>query len=413
MAPIMEVAPFLSPEPCWIEVAGEELRTCREPLLETLEAVCRSPIFVSSPKSSAFIRHVVLRTLSGDVDELKERLIGMLLLGRDASYDTSTDSGVRVRANDVRKRLAKFNEHHAAELELAITLPAGSYIPRVFRTGGMKEAITHQPPAILQDHERVPSNFIAPVVPLNDAEPVSHPAPLLELAPQLSFFQLVAPTLAAIFLCIVCMRWQLSQEHAYTTFWGQILQGDYALLYLTPNHTADKQGLVAIQELNEAAPLLDLAGRFHRQFTVMSTPPAADATSPMVLHLGLDATGNLHPSSRADNQEINERFFLAKSANDRVILDRKNPNDAASHHAALLTIINGPQRAIYIDGTDDDAIRSVVNRLCNESTFPRNLADSLHPGTITQVVFPSEAYAKGILDRQPITSKRAALDHLP
>jgi hypothetical protein len=410
MAPIKEALPSSTPEFGWTEVLGEDLPACRKQLLETLEAVCRSPIFHTSPKSSAFIRHVVLRTLSGDVDELKERLIGMTLLGRDASYDTSTDSGVRVRANDVRKRLTKFNESYGSEFELAITLPAGSYIPRIFRTGGRQQAITPPSPTTLEYQEPVLSKFMAP---LADPEPMS-PVPLLpEPTSQLSFFQLVAPTLAAIFLCIICMRWQLSQEHAYTTFWGQILQGSPALLYLTPTHAVGKQDLVAVQELNEAAPLLDLAGQFHRQFIVMSTPPSAAASSPMVLHLGLNATGDLHTVSRDDSQEVNERFFLVNSSNDRVILDRKDPNHTVSRHAALVTIINGPQRIIYIDGTDDDAIRSVVNRICDESTFPGTLADSLNPGTITQAVFPSETYAKGILDREPITSKRAALDHFP
>lgn len=51
---------------------------------------------------------VLDRTLHGNVDELKERLIGIALLGREACYDTGSDAGVRVRANDVRKRLAAY-----------------------------------------------------------------------------------------------------------------------------------------------------------------------------------------------------------------------------------------------------------------------------------------------------------------
>jgi hypothetical protein len=408
MAPIKEALPSSTHKVFLTEVPGEDLHRHKDQLLALLETICHSPIFQNSPRSCEFIRHVVVRSLSGDVDELKERLIGMLLLGRDASYDTSTDSGVRVRANDVRKRLAKFNESNSAEQEFSIALPPGSYVPRFFRTSPPEQVVAVPPGIVPQAYD--PPVSIVPTE-LNDLEQDAPLPPLLMAPSQLSLFQLAVPTLVAIFVCIICMRWQVSQEHVYTNFWQQILQGDQALLYLTPSHAAGKQGLVAIQELNEAAPLLDLAGQFHRQFTVMSAPTPVSATSTMILHVGLDATSDMH--SRADTHEVTERFFLANSANDRVILDRKDPNHAVSRHAALLTIINGPQRSIYIDGTDDDAIRSVVNRICDESTFPGSLADSFHPGTITQAIFPSEAYAKAILDRQPMTRGLAALEFMP
>jgi hypothetical protein len=383
---------------CWTEIPGDELCRHQIEFFAMLETICLSPMFRNSPKSCEFIRHVVRRSLEGDADELKERLIGMCLLGRDASYDTSTDSGVRVRANDVRKRLAKFNESQGAKLDFSITLPTGSYIPRFFR-----------PNALLQDGAATVDPVSALEEPAEDA--FKHLTP--DSASQLSLFQLATPTLIAVFLCIICMRWQLSQENSYTNFWQQILQGDQALLYLTTSRTDGKQGFVAIQELNEAAPLLDLAGQFHRQLTVMSSPTPGGDSSGMILHVGLDATGELHSDVPGNNQEAAERFLLVSSANDRVIIDRKNPERAASHHAALLTIINARQRSIYIDGTDDEAIRSFVNRLCDERTFPGSLADSFRPGTITQAVFPSEAYAKGILDRKPLTGGRTAVEYMP
>ena len=408
MAPVREALPSSVHQVFLTEVPGEDLHRHKEQFLALLDTICHSPIFQNSPRSCEFIRHVVVRSLSGDVDELKERLIGMLLLGRDASYDTSTDSGVRVRANDVRKRLVKFNESQGVEREFSITLPPGSYVPRFFRAAFPENAAA--PPAIVQQpYDPLPSITTAK---LNDLEHDATSPPLLVPLPQLSLFQLAVPTLVAIFVCIICMRWQVSREHAYTNFWQQILQGDKAFLYLTPSRSAGKQGLVAIQELNEAAPLLDLAGQFHRQFTVMSAPTPASTTSPMALYVGLDATGDMHSTTHAGTGAVAERFFVANSANDRVILDRNDPNHAVSRHAALLTIINGPQRSIYIDGTDDDAIRSVVNRICDESTFPGSLADSFHPGTITQAVFPSEAYAKGILDHQSITSEPAAMESM-
>ncbi len=64
---------------------------------------------------------------------LKERTIGVELFGRDASYDTSGDSIVRVKANEVRKRLAQYYQEAGARDELRIQLPTGSYVPEIQR----------------------------------------------------------------------------------------------------------------------------------------------------------------------------------------------------------------------------------------------------------------------------------------
>ena len=75
---------------------------------DELAAILASPSFSSSKKSCEFLRYIVQVTLDGRVDSLKERSIGLDLLGRDTSYDPSSDATVRVRANDVRKRLSSY-----------------------------------------------------------------------------------------------------------------------------------------------------------------------------------------------------------------------------------------------------------------------------------------------------------------
>jgi hypothetical protein len=87
------------------EIRASDIHLFASELREMLETICISSAFSTSPKSCEFLRHIVERTLSGDVAELKERLIGMSLMGRSADYDTGSDAAVRVRANDVRKRL--------------------------------------------------------------------------------------------------------------------------------------------------------------------------------------------------------------------------------------------------------------------------------------------------------------------
>jgi hypothetical protein len=74
------------------------------------------------------LRHIVERALSGDVESLKERLLGMDIFHRRSDYDTSSDAIVRVTASDVRRRLANFYTEHSAQ-PMRISLPLGSYVP--------------------------------------------------------------------------------------------------------------------------------------------------------------------------------------------------------------------------------------------------------------------------------------------
>ena len=61
---------------------------------------------------------------------LKERTIGAAVLGKPPDYDTGADSAVRVRANEVRKRLAAHYDAAAPRAGIRIELPLGSYTPK-------------------------------------------------------------------------------------------------------------------------------------------------------------------------------------------------------------------------------------------------------------------------------------------
>src|ERR1700744_2874412 len=91
------------------EIPVAEIQRYAPEIENALGKICQSSFFRTSPKSCEFLRHIVRHALLGTVDELKERLIGITLLGRETTYDTGSDAGVRVRANDVRKRLNTYN----------------------------------------------------------------------------------------------------------------------------------------------------------------------------------------------------------------------------------------------------------------------------------------------------------------
>lgn len=93
----------------------------------TLERILASPAFRNSRQCQKFLEHVVLNSLSGHEEQLKERTIGIDVFGRDPGYDTSNDPVVRVRATEVRKRLAQYYQESGQPEDVRIEIPAGSY----------------------------------------------------------------------------------------------------------------------------------------------------------------------------------------------------------------------------------------------------------------------------------------------
>jgi hypothetical protein len=368
----------------WHEVQKSEFRKYSTQIRDVLETVCTSSSFRSSSRSCEFLRHIVLHSLEGDTDALKERLIGMVLLGRDAAYDTSTDAGVRVRANDVRKRLNNYNKTPPPNAEIQIQLPAGSYVPLFFHSRTESGAESEGPGVLVAD------------------------------APPLSFRRLAVPTLAALFVCIICMRWQFSQEHSFSTFWSQVLRDDRALLYLQPLSAGGGQDVVDVRELRLAAPLLDLAGEFHHKFTLIGTLKQVAPADTVVMAVGPALPAGIQESML----ESSSRFRMAATPNGRRIVDAsaKDPYIAGADQGSLLTIMNGAPDGtedgtrwlIWIDGTDDAAIQSLVERLCDQVAFPEDLATSFRPGTVTQAVFPAGSRSEPLIVRFPLVANRAS-----
>jgi hypothetical protein len=93
---------------------------------ETLGDILQSAPFRSSRQCQVFLTYVVERTLAGENDLLRERVIGTEVFGRSPDYEPSEDPVVRVRAAEVRKRLAQYYQNHAGSL-VQIDIPPGSY----------------------------------------------------------------------------------------------------------------------------------------------------------------------------------------------------------------------------------------------------------------------------------------------
>jgi len=109
-----------------------------------LREVLASHAFAGSKRTQDFLHLIVGHALEGEVGSLRERMIGAEMFGRPVDYDTGSDSVVRVKATEVRKRLAQYYREATARPAVRIGLPSGSYVPR----------FTFEPPAEVAPPDR-------------------------------------------------------------------------------------------------------------------------------------------------------------------------------------------------------------------------------------------------------------------
>jgi hypothetical protein len=165
---------------------------------EELQRILAAPSFRASKRCSEFLSFVVERTLDGKGDDLKERTLGVSLFGRTPTYDTPGDPVVRVKANEVRKRLAQYYDDHAGGSNIRIDLPPGSYVP-VFRHPDAvpaREAVV--PPAPARS-----GRFRRPVL-------------------------LVGASIAVVAVALSLTVWPSRPDSPLDTFWSPVLRSDAA-----------------------------------------------------------------------------------------------------------------------------------------------------------------------------------------
>ncbi len=190
-----------------------------------LISILQGPAFRGSRRSAAFLRFVVEETLAGRQDLLKERTVGAAVLGKAPGYDTGADSGVRVRANEVRRRLAAHYDKLAPRAGIRIELPPGSYAPKFMPVGAQ----------------------LAPAVGRGPAPP-----PML-------LWQLAAPSLFAVFLVLIAIRGDVESNDSFSRFWNQALAGRTEIAIVVD---ADGPSSISSAMADAAMPLESLAGVF-------------------------------------------------------------------------------------------------------------------------------------------------------
>ena len=114
--------PVSNPE----EFSPERLGLVRDHLKD----VFASKAFAGSKRAQDFLQLIVEHALAGRLDSLRERMIGAEMFGRKIDYDTANDAVVRVKATEVRRKLAQYYQESTKPPLVRIELPSGSYVPK-------------------------------------------------------------------------------------------------------------------------------------------------------------------------------------------------------------------------------------------------------------------------------------------
>ena len=217
-------------------------------LQQHVKEVIEGDVFKGSHRSGQFLQYIVDQAIAGHFDSLKERVIGMELFGRSASYDTGDDAIVRVTASDVRKRLLQHYGRYGATSGFRISLPSGSYIPEILRDPLAEISLAemaakpHDPRPPLQE----------PAVVADEAVVSASASPQLEtIRPKATGWRM--PLLFGIFLVALNLAlwgffWSRSPHseaaHISSVPWSALLGSSHAIELITSDpNIAEIQGI--------------------------------------------------------------------------------------------------------------------------------------------------------------------------
>jgi len=204
---------------------------------KALSAILQSPPFRSSPQIQKVLKFLVLETLAGSGESLKERVIGASLFDRPPDYDTSADPIVRLRVAEVRKRLALYYQGARDEAVL-ISIPTGSF-KAVFELSDKNQPPA--PAAPLREEEPVLTQEERAIPPEPDGQEVTAAKPHAAQF-QWRTWLIATGVLLAIAVLAAVHYLPSPEERAFNKFWSPVLD--------TPNTVLVGMGNNPLYELS-------------------------------------------------------------------------------------------------------------------------------------------------------------------
>jgi len=319
----------------------------RQAVREQLARIMASDAFRGSKRSREFLSHIAEKTLSGQSILLKERLIGVHLYGKDGAYDTSADSTIRVRANEVRRRLLQYAEQFGRDEAFRILLPAGSYVPE-FR-----------PAARL-------------------------PAPRTVAAPPLHKGWLIGPTVAALLLCGLAFRWMLSPDSLFKEFWRPLTVGNGTLVLRLQAASGSGDGsTIPLDAVRQLLRIHDINRSFggHGEVVMTGDTPLVSGEASAQILLGRTIGSSL-PAPVALRYRVESGAAILDVVSGRRYGSEALANGRQSYALVTRTVPRSQAAAVLsLNGTDDVAVQAAEELV----TDPAALGDALRAAGIAAV----------------------------
>ncbi len=101
----------------------EEITVIRQHLVNMLN----NALFIQGERQSRFLQYIVEKTLAGEGRKLRQFNIGVDVFDRDASFDPSVDSIVRVEAGRLRAKLREYYSDESNNNSVRIEMRKGKY----------------------------------------------------------------------------------------------------------------------------------------------------------------------------------------------------------------------------------------------------------------------------------------------
>src|SRR5262249_49929004 len=92
-----------------------------------LDRLLANRLFQSATTQARLLRYIVEKTATGSAGELKEAVVAIEVFGRSSSFDSRSDSIVRVEARKLRDSRARYYAGEGATDPIRITIPKGGY----------------------------------------------------------------------------------------------------------------------------------------------------------------------------------------------------------------------------------------------------------------------------------------------
>ncbi len=99
------------------------------PVRQQLARILASSTFHQGDRLKRFLSFIVLESIDGRRNELKEYVVGVQVFGKEESFDPRTDPIVRVQARRLRAKLVRYYREEGRTDDVIIELPKGGYAP--------------------------------------------------------------------------------------------------------------------------------------------------------------------------------------------------------------------------------------------------------------------------------------------